>query len=180
VASFRDLTPGTWTIDTAHSQVGFVARHLMIAKVRGHFSSFSGTISVPENPLDATVTASIDLASVTTGDPKRDEHLRTADFFDAEQYPTMSFVSTGVKDEGGELTLFGDLTIRDVTRPVELQLEFEGVSKDPWGGTRAAFSATADVSRKDWGLEWNVPLESGGFLVGDKVKLELEIEAVKS
>ncbi|HEX9259697.1 MAG TPA: YceI family protein [Acidimicrobiales bacterium] len=180
MATFAELTPGTWNIDTSHSRVGFVARHLMIAKVRGSFTSFSGAIEVAENRLESTVSATIDLASVSTGDEGRDAHLRSADFLDVESYPTMTFNSTGLKDEGGQLTLFGDLTIKGVTRSVDLELEFDGVGKDPWGGTRAAFTATTEVNRKDWGLEWNVALETGGVLVGEKVKIQLDIEAVKA
>jgi polyisoprenoid-binding protein YceI len=180
MASIEDLTPGTWTIDASHSRVGFVARHLMIAKTRGHFASFSGTITVPADRLGATVEATVDAASVTTGDPARDGHLRSADFFDVETHPTWSLRSTGVKADGGDYVLLADLTVRGVTRPVEFELEFEGVTQDPWGNTKAGFSATTDISRKEWGLEWNVALETGGVLVGDKVKIELEIEAAKS
>jgi polyisoprenoid-binding protein YceI len=176
------LTPGTWTVDPSHSTVGFVARHLMITKVRGRFTDFSGTIEIAPDPLQSRVEATVNLASVDTGDGGRDAHLRAADFFDLEGggSPTMTFRSTGIKEERGEYTLFGDLTVNGVTRQVEFDLEFDGVSPDPWGGTRAAFTATTEINRKDFGLEWNVALETGGVLVGDKVKIELDIQAVKS
>jgi polyisoprenoid-binding protein YceI len=179
MSNLSDLTPGTWTVDVSHSSVGFVARHLMISKVRGRFAEFSGTIEVPADPLQATVEATVELASVDTGDAGRDEHLRSADFFAVQAAPQMRFVSTTVKEKDGDYALLGDLTIFGVTHPVEFELEFEGVSADPWGGTRAGFTATTEISRKQWGLEWNVALETGGVVVGDKVKVELEIEAVK-
>ena len=174
------LTPGTWTVDTSHSTVGFTARHLMISKVRGHFGSFSGRLTITEDPLQSSVEASVDLASVDTHDEGRDAHLRGEDFFAVEQHPTMTFVSTGVKEKGGDYALLGDLTIKGVTRPVEFDLEFDGVSADPWGGTRAGFTARTEINRKDWGMDFNVALDTGGVLVGEKVKIELEIEAIKA
>jgi polyisoprenoid-binding protein YceI len=176
------LTPGTWNVDPAHSTVGFVARHLMITKVRGRFTDFSGVIEVAPDPLQSTVRATVDLASVTTGDEGRDAHLRSADFFDADggASPTMSFVSTGLKEDDGDYVLFGDLTVNGVTRQVEFSLEFEGVNTDPWGNTKAAFSAETEISRKDFGLEWNVALETGGVLVSEKVKVQLDIQAAKA
>jgi polyisoprenoid-binding protein YceI len=178
------LTPGTWNVDPVHSTVGFVARHLMISKVRGRFTDFSGTIEVAPDPLQSRLEASVNLASVDTGDEGRDAHLRTADFFDLDGggSPTMTFASTGIKveDDDGDYVLFGDLTINGVTRQVEFALEFEGVNGDPWGGTRAGFSAETEINRKDFGLAWNVALETGGVLVGDKVKVHLEIQAVKA
>jgi polyisoprenoid-binding protein YceI len=180
MTDINDLARGTWTIDPAHTTVGFVARHLMITKVRGRFTGVSGAITIAEDPLQSSVEATIDLASVDTGDQQRDAHLRSADFFDVEHHPTMAFRSTGVKQDGRSFVVQGDLTIKGVTRPVELDVEFEGAGPDPWGGTRAAFSATTDVNRKDWGLEWNVTLETGGLLVSDKIRLELDIQAVKA
>jgi polyisoprenoid-binding protein YceI len=175
------LAPGTWTVDPSHSTVGFVARHLMITKVRGRFTDFSGSLEIAPDPLQSHVEATVNLASVDTGDAGRDAHLRTADFFDVEGggSPTMTFRSTGIKEEHGDYTLFGDLTVNGVTRQVEFDLEFEGVSPDPWGGTRAAFTAETEINRKDFGLEWNVALETGGVLVGDKVKIQLDIQAVE-
>jgi polyisoprenoid-binding protein YceI len=176
------LAPGTWTIDPAHSTVGFVARHLMITKVRGRFTDFSGSLEVAENPLQSHVVATVNLASVDTGDAGRDAHLLNADFFDLEGggSPTMTFVSTGIKDDDGDYVLFGDLSINGVTRQVEFDLEFDGVNVDPWNNTKAGFSASTEINRKDFGLEWNVALETGGVLVGDKVKVQLDIQAVKA
>ncbi len=171
---------GTYVIDASHSTVEFVARHLMITKVRGRFSEFEGTVNIAEVPEDSSAQASIKTASLSTDDPKRDEHLRTADFFEVEQYPTIDFRSTKVeRAKGGEWRLYGELTVRGVTKPVVLDLEFEGSSPDPWGGTRIAFSAATDVDREDWGLTWNVALETGGVLVSRKVRLELNIQAVR-
>jgi polyisoprenoid-binding protein YceI len=179
VSDLSALTPGTWNVDPSHSTVGFVARHLMITKVRGRFTDFSGTIEVAPDPLQSSVRADVDLASVTTGDDGRDAHLRSADFFgtDEGRTATMSFVSTGLKEDDGDLVLYGDLTVNGATRQVELALEFDGVNTDPWGNTKAAFSAVTEINRKDFGLEWNVALETGGVLVGDKVRVELEIQA---
>jgi polyisoprenoid-binding protein YceI len=180
MAALDDLTPGDWNVDPVHSTVGFVARHLMIAKVRGRFTEFSGTIHIAEDPLQSWVEASVDLSSVTTGDLQRDTHLRSPDFFDIEKYPTMTFRSTGIKPEGDHYIMTGDLTVAGQTRSVDFRLEFEGVEKDPWGGTRVGFTAEAEISRKDWNLTWNMALETGGVVVGDKVKIELEVEAVKA
>lgn len=176
------LTPGTWNVDPAHSTVGFVARHLMITKVRGRFTDFSGVIEVAGDPLQSTVRADVDLSSVTTGDEGRDAHLRSADFFDTDGggSPTMSFVSTGLKEDDGDYVLFGDLTVNGVTRQVEFTLEFEGVNTDPWGNTKAAFSAETEINRKDFGLEWNVALEGGGVLVSEKIKINLDVQLVKA
>lgn len=171
---------GTWSVDPAHSTVGFVARHLVISKVRGSFRSFSGTVTIAENPLASSVTASVDMTSVDTADENRDGHLRGADFFDVENHPVMTFVSSGVVADGDDYTLNGDLTIKGVTRPVSFNLEVSGVSPDPWGGTRVGFSATTEINRKDFGLEWNVVMETGGVLVGEKIKIELDIQAVKA
>lgn len=179
LTELAELTPGVWSIDASHSTIGFVARHMMVTKVRGRFSAVDGTITIAEDPLQSKVEATADIASVTTGDAKRDEHLRSGDFFDAANHPTMRLVSTGVEPRGSGYVLHTDLTIKGVTKPVDFDLEFEGVGTDPWGGTRAGFSAQADVNRKDWGLVWNVALETGGVLVSDKVKIELEIEAAK-
>jgi polyisoprenoid-binding protein YceI len=175
------LTPGTWNVDPSHSTVGFVARHLMITKVRGRFTDFSGVIEVAPDPLQSSVRATVDLASITTGDEGRDAHLRSADFFDTDGggSPIMSFVSTGLKEDDGDYVLVGDLTVMNATSQVEFSLEFEGVNTDPWGNTKAAFSAETEINRKDFGLEWNVALETGGVLVGDKVKVQLDIQAAK-
>ena len=180
MSNLSDLTPGVWNVDPSHSIVGFTARHLMITKVRGRFTTFTGTVTVAEDPLDSKVEATVDLGSVTTGDEQRDGHLKSADFFDVDKHPTMTFTSTGIKQDGGDYVLTGDLTVAGTTRSVDFELSFDGVQKDPWGGTRAGFTAETEISRKDWELTWNVALETGGVLVGDKVKIELDVELVKA
>ena len=173
------LTAGTWTIDPVHSAVSFSVRHLMVSKVRGSFTKFSGTVTVGEDQLASAVEAEIDLSSIDTRDANRDGHLRSADFFDTDTHPTMTYRSTGIRTEGEDVVVDGELTLHGVTKPVSLNLEFNGVSGDPWGGTRAGFSATTEISRGDFGIEFNMPLDGGGVVVGEKVKVELEIEAVK-
>jgi len=180
MSSISDLTPGTWNIDPVHSSVGFVARHLMVSKVRGRFNKFSGTLTIAEDPLKSKVEASADVASISTGDETRDGHLKSADFFDLEKYPTIDLVSTGIDKDGDDYVLHTNLTVNGVTKPVDFELEFEGVSPDPWGGTRAGFEAETEISRKDWGLEWNMVLETGGLVIGDKVKIEIDAQAVKA
>jgi polyisoprenoid-binding protein YceI len=174
------LTPGTWNIDPVHSSVNFVVRHLMVSKVRGKFGTFTGTVTIDDNRLASSVTANVDMASVSTGDDGRDAHLRNSDFFDIEQYPTMTFTSTSVRPDGSDYILVGDLTIKGVTKQVEFELEFDGVSPDPWGGTRAGFSAEGEIDRRDFGLEWNMALDTGALMVGEKVKIALDIQAVKA
>lgn len=172
------LSTGTWTIDPAHSEVTFTIRHLM-AKVRGSFTEFDGALTVGDSPAVSSVTAEIKAGSVTTRNAERDGHLRSADILDAENHPNLSFVSTGVRTDGDDFLVDGNLTIRDVTRPVTLELEFHGTGTDPWGGTRAGFSASTSISRNDFGVDFNVPLPGGDkSLLGDKVDITLEIEAV--
>ena len=180
MSSLADLTPGVWNVDPVHSSVGFVARHLMVTKVRGHFAGFTGTVTIADDPLASKVEASVDIASIDTRDEKRDGHLKSADFFDAETYPTMTLVSTGIDQHDSDYVLHTDLTIRGITKSVDFELEFDGVSGDPWGGTRAGFSAETEINRKDWGLEWNVILETGGVMLGEKVKIQLDVQAVKA
>jgi polyisoprenoid-binding protein YceI len=180
MSSISELTPGTWNVDVSHSSVGFVARHLMVTKVRGRFTDFAGTITVGEDPLQSKVEATVQMLSVTTGDDGRDGHLKTNDFFDIEKYPTMKFVSTGIKANGSDYTLTGDLTVKDVTKPVSFDLEFDGVATDPWNNTKAGFTAETEINRKDFGVDWNVALEAGGVLVGEKVKITLDIQATKA
>ncbi len=168
---------GTWTIDASHSDLRITARHLMVAKVRGTFEEFSGTIVVAEDPLESTVEFEADAASITTGTPDRDAHLRSPDFLDADSYPTVSFRSTGLARNGDDWKLSGDLTIRGVTKPVTFDMSFEGATTDPYGNTKAGFVATGEVDRRQWGLEWNVPLENGGVLVSEKFKIEFDVEA---
>lgn len=174
------LTAGTWNIDPSHSTVGFTARHLMITKVHGTFKTFSGTITVGANPLQSSVEATVEMVSVHTGDDGRDNHLRTGDFFETDRFPTMTLKSTGVTAKGGDYVMAADLTIKGVTKPVSFNLEFEGVSKDPWGNTKAGFTASAEINRKDWGLEYNAVLETGGVVIGEKIKITLDIQAVRA
>jgi len=180
MSSISELTPGVWTVDSAHSTVGFVARHLMVTKVRGRFTDFTGTLTIDPDPLKSAVEASVDLESVSTGDEGRDTHLKGADFFKVEDNKFMKFVSHSITPKGSDYELNGDLTLNGVTKPVTFDLEFEGVSKDPWGNTKAGFEASTEISRKEWGLEFNVALETGGVLIGDKVKVELDIQAAKA
>jgi polyisoprenoid-binding protein YceI len=170
---------GTWTIDPTHSTVGFVARHLMVTKVRGRFADVAGVVEVAEVPEESTVNVTIQTASIDTRNDDRDNHLRSPDFFDAEHHPTITFRSTGVRGSGDSWQLDGELTIKGITRPVSLDVSFEGVVDDPWGGQRAGFSASGELDRDDWGLTWNVALESGGVVVGKKVKLEIEAQLVR-
>jgi polyisoprenoid-binding protein YceI len=173
-------TAGTYTLDPNHKRVGFVVRHLMVSKVRGNFEDATATVTIAEDPLQTAVTASINTASINTGQTDRDNHLRSGDFFDAEKYPTMEFRSTGIKShDGDEFVLDGELTIKDVTKPVELKVEFEGVGRSPYGQDVFGFSATTEIDREDWGLTWNVALEQGGVMVAKKVKIEIEGEAIR-
>lgn len=178
VLTLPSLSAGTWTIDPAHSEVGFSVRHLMVSKVRGSFKKFSGTLVVPDDASKASVEVSVDMSSVDTGEEQRDNHLRSSDFFSVETYPTMEFKATSVTAKGSDYVVAGDLTINGVTKPVTLDVEFNGVGPDPWGGTRAGFSAEAEISRKDFGITFDIPLDSGGVTIGDKVKILLEVEAV--
>jgi len=168
---------GTWLIDPIHSDLRITARHLMVAKVRGTFEDLDATIVVAEDPRQSTVEIEAKAASVTTGTRDRDEHLRSADFLDAEQHPLIIFKSTALTPAGDNWKLTGDLTIRGVTRPVQFDLTFEGTSTDPYGNTKAGFSAVGEIERRDWDLTWNVPLENGGVLVSEKFKIEFDIEA---
>jgi polyisoprenoid-binding protein YceI len=168
---------GTWVIDPVHSELRITARHLMVAKVRGTFEDLDATIEVAEDPRQSTVEIEAKASSVTTGTPDRDNHLRSADFLDAEQYPLVTFKSSALQPSGDDWKLTGDLTIRGVTRPVTFDLVFEGATTDPYGNTKAGFSAVGEIERRDWGLVWNVPLENGGVLVSEKFKIEFDIEA---
>lgn len=171
---------GTWKIDPVHSEVGFSVRHMMVSKVRGKFTEFDGEIVTGESPLDSSVTATINLNSIDTGNADRDNHIRSADFFDVEANRTMTFRSTGVRADDDGYLLDGDLTLKGVTKPVSLQLEVGGFGPDPYGGTRAGFTATGELKRSDFGVDFNAVLETGGVVVGDKVSIHLEIEAIRS
>ncbi|WP_448336806.1 YceI family protein [Chloroflexus aurantiacus] len=171
----------TWVIDASHSMITFSVRHMMISKVRGRFTRFDGTVDFDEqNPTNSKVQVTIDASSIDTRDERRDGHLMSPDFLDVANYPTLTFVSKRVEviDESHG-RLIGDLTIRGVTREVTLDVEYNGQSKSPWGTISAGFSATTKINRKDWGLTWNVALETGGVLVGEEVTIEIEIEIVK-
>jgi polyisoprenoid-binding protein YceI len=180
LAQQAGLKTGTWTIDPVHSDVSFVVRHMMVSKVRGHFKDFSATIEIAERLEDAAVTAEIDLTSLDTKNEQRDNHIRSADFFEVETYPTMTYRSTGVRRDGDDWVVDGELTLHGVTRPVALALEFHGVTPDPYGGTRAGFSATTKINRRDFGIDITLPMDGGGVVVGDTINVELEIQAVHS
>ena len=171
-----------WTIDAAHSEVGFAVKHLMISTVRGRFGTVSGTVEFPEGRYeDARADVTIEAASIDTREERRDTHLRSADFFDVEQFPTLSFKSRRVQAAKSDaFQLVGDLTIKGITREVVLDVEVEGFQKDPWGNQKAGFSATAKVNRKDFGLTWNQALETGGLLVGDEIKISLDVQLLKA
>jgi polyisoprenoid-binding protein YceI len=170
---------GNYAIDPSHTSVEFIGRHLMITKVRGRFPDVSGTITIDDDPARSHVEVVIDVATIDTGNADRDNHLRNADFFEADRYPTITFRSTKVEEgRSGTWNVTGDLTVRDVTRPVSLEVDFDGASASPFGDERIAFSAATDVDREDWGLTWNVALETGGVLVGKKVRIELNVQAV--
>jgi polyisoprenoid-binding protein YceI len=173
------LVPGTYAIDPAHSEVGFVARHAMVTKVRGRFAEVEGTLTIGETVEQSGASATIKAASVSTGSADRDGHLRSPDFFDAATYPDITFATTGVRADGDGFLLTGDLTIKGTTRSITLPVEFDGVATDPFGNQRAGFSASTDVEREDWGLTWNAALETGGVLVSKKIKLQLDISAIK-
>lgn len=172
------LAPATWTVDPVHSSIEFSVRHLMVSKVKGRFDTFSGTITVAEDGT-ASVTAEVDVTSVNTRNEQRDAHIRTADFFDAENHPTATFVSTGVAPKGSNYVLSGELTIRGTTKPVEFDLEFLGTNPGMGQGEVAAFEATTVITRQDFGITIDLPLETGGKVIGDKISLTLDIEAVR-
>jgi len=172
----------TWNFDLVHSDIGFWVRHLMISKVRGHFNKWSGSLEIDEaKPEASKVSIDIDASSIDTKEEQRDNHLRSVDFLDVANYPVINFESTGVQKTGdSEYTATGNLTIHGVTKPVVLGVEYAGRTKDPWGGERAGFTAKTAIDRKDWGLGWNMALEAGGFVVGDKVEIQIEAEVVKA
>ncbi len=180
IPAMTDIS-GDYTIDTAHSRLGFVARHAMVTKVRGSFADWQGTAHIDvANPADSSVKLTINAASVATGSPDRDGHLQSADFFDVENFPEWTFVSTEVSRDGAEWTVAGDLTIKGVTRPVTLEFEEGGSAKDPFGNLRVGFEGDTVVNRKDWGLTWNAALETGGILVSEKIKLEFDVSAIRN
>jgi polyisoprenoid-binding protein YceI len=172
------IPAGTYEIDPSHSSAAFQVRHLGLSKVRGSFERFTGTVVVDEDPASSSVVVTLDADSFTTGDADRDGHVKSGDFLDIEQFPTLTYRSTGVRQDGSDWVVEGELTIKDVTRPVPLTVEFEGAGNDPWGNARLGFSATTEFDREDFGITWNQALETGGVLVGKKVKVSIDVELV--
>ena len=168
---------GTWTIDPVHSYVGFVIKHMMVSKVRGRFTDVEATIVTAEDPLDSTVTATIQAASIDTSNSMRDDHIRSADFFDAQNHQAMAFTSTGIRHEDGQFSIDGELTIRGVTRPVTLDVETPEFGPNPQGGSKLGLSATTEINRHDFGVSYNGPIPGGGMALGDRVQVVLEVEA---
>ena len=169
-----------WALDAAHSELGFKIKHLMISSVSGRFNSFDVTADTGADDFsNSSISATIDVASIFTNNEQRDGHLRTGDFFEIEKYPNISFKSTSVKKDGDDLEITGDLTMKDVTKPVTLKVEFSGITKDPYGNVKAGFSFAGKVNRKDWGINFNAALETGGVMLGEEVKYEGEIQLVK-
>ncbi|SDN48822.1 Polyisoprenoid-binding protein YceI [Klenkia soli] len=169
---------GTWDIDASHSTVGFSVRHMMVSKVRGYFTKFEGTIVTAEDPAASTVEATVDMDSIDTRQEQRDAHIKSADFFDTGNHTVMTFRSTAIKPKGDDWTVQGELTIKGITKPTTLDLELNGFGPDAYGGTRAGFSGKTDISRKEFGVDIDMPMDGGGVVVGDKISVELEIEAV--
>ena len=173
-----DYLVGTWKADPVHSEIAFSVRHLMVSKARGRFTGYDVTIVTGEDPRDSSVAATIDLASIATGDESRDDHLRSADYLEVEKYPTMSYRSTGIRRTGDGWVIDGELTLHGVTRQVPLAVEVNGFGPDPFGGQRAGFSATTRINRRDFGIDTTIPMDDGGVVVGNKVSISLEIQAV--
>ncbi len=173
-----EIPPGVWSVDPVHSHVGFIARHMMIARVHGAFRDFSAEITVGDDPLDTKVKAVVKTDSVDTGNADRDAFVKSNDFFDVAQFPEMTFESTGFAADGDKYSMTGDLTINGITKPVTFDVEFDGYTLDPWGNDRAGVYAQATVNRHDFGITWNAPLDGGGVMLSDKVKLELDLQIV--
>ncbi|GAA2088894.1 YceI family protein [Actinomadura alba] len=183
VVEIPGYVAGTWTIDPIHSDVGFIVRHLMISKVRGHFTSFEGRIVTTEDPLQSSVTATIDLSSIDTSNEQRDDHIRSADFFEVDKYPTMTYRSSGIRRDGDDFVLDGELTLKERTRPVPLKLEINGFgpdpfAEDPFAGGRAGFTATGEIDRMEFDVSYNGPIPGGGVALSNKIQIVLEIQAV--
>jgi len=179
-AKIPGYVAGTWTIDPVHSEVGFSVRHMMVSKVRGKFSKFSGEIVTAQDVPSSSVTAEIDLSSIETGAEQRDAHLRSPDFFDTENHPLMTYRSSGIREDGDRYIVAGVITLKGVSNSALVEPELNGFGPAAYGGTRAGFSATAEINRQDFGVSWNAALEGGGVVVSDKVAIQLEIEAVLS
>lgn len=174
-----EIETGLWTLDKAHTNIGFMAKHLMVTKVRGHFDSYEAKIELAEDLTESSIEVTIDAGSITTGAGDRDDHLRSTDFLDVESNATIEFASTEIRRVGDVWKITGDLTIRDITRPVTFDATYEGVATDPWGNDHIAFSASGALNREDWGLTWNARLEGGGWLVSKEVRLEFEGQLVR-
>jgi polyisoprenoid-binding protein YceI len=176
-AEGRQLTPGKWVLDKSHTTIGFVARHMMVTKVRGRFEEFEGAIHVAETPEDSWAEATIETKSITTHAEQRDDHLRSSDFLAIDEHPQITFRSRKLERSGGGWKATGDLTIKGITRPIELGVTFEGTNVNPYGVEVAFFTAVTEIDREDWDITWNVALESGGVLVSKKIRLEIEAQA---
>ena len=170
---------GTWRVDPGHAEVGFIGRHFGLTKVRGRFTAVAGAVTIADDVARSSVAVEIGMASVSSGDQARDDHLRSADFFDVEHHPTATFRSGALTVDGTRATLQGELTIKSVSRPVELAVEYLGHARDPWDNDRAVFSAAATINREDWGLTWNIVLDAGGLLVSKEIRLEIEVELIR-
>ena len=179
IAGVELPTAGTWQIDPGHAEVGFVGRHFGLTKVRGRFTGVDGAVVIADDPSQSSVEVTIDMRSVSSGAQSRDDHLRSSDFFDVEHHPSATFRSTGVSIAGASGAVDGELTIKGVTRPVRLQVDYLGHAADPWGNDRAVFSASSRINREDWGLTWNMLLEAGGLLVSKEITLEIEVELIR-
>lgn len=179
VAGTEYPAPGRWTIDPGHAEVGFVGRHFGLTKVRGRFTGVTGHADIGEDITDSALVVTIDMATVHSGDDTRDDHLRSADLFHVEAHPQATFRATSITADGTTGTVTGDLTIKGVTRPVALEVEYVGQAKDPWDNDRAVFSASTTINREDWGLTWNMLLEAGGLLVSKEIRLEIEVELIR-
>ena len=178
--SIPGYTAGTWTLDPTHSEVSFSVRHLAISKVKGKFENFTATVEAAEPPLESSVTAAIEVTSVNTNQKDRDGHLATSDFFLAEEHPQILFTSTGVRQDGDDYLIDGDLTLRGVTKPVTLKAEFGGIVTDGYGQVKAGIEATTKINRHDFGVSWNAALEAGGFTLGDDVTINLDLQFTKA
>jgi polyisoprenoid-binding protein YceI len=177
-ATIPGYLAGTWTIDPVHSDISFSVRHMMVSKVKGRFGAFTGTIITAENPADSSATAEIDLNSIDTNNSQRDDHIRSADFFEVDKHASMTFSSTSIEADGGDFLLKGDLSLKGITKPVVLKVELNGIGPDAYGGTRAGFSASTEISRKEFGVDIDMPMDGGGVVIGDKISISMEIEAV--
>jgi polyisoprenoid-binding protein YceI len=179
VAGVELPAPGVWKIDPGHAEVAFIGRHFMLTKVRGRFTGVTGEVRVGDEPTTSSLEVTIDMASVNSGDTARDDHLCSGDFFDVANYPMATFRSSGVEWNGSSGRVVGDLTLKAVTRPVTLDVDYVGHAHDPWDNERAVFSASATINREDWGLTWNMALETGGVVLSKEIRIEIEVETIR-